>query len=347
MSKHSISLFLIGAAVLALGACSGDKGPGEIGSIDDIVVRNKGIPGSENSTAKAPQGAVPGQDFSSTVEQGEAVPAPEVAAAEPVSPPAADTAAPANAAPVEQQAQPAPLPDTTPAVEQAVNAQEAANAPVPSPAVAPTSAQTAPPTTDQRPLDSLAPAQPVTQSVEPPAQNTTPAATAATVSPAPATPPAPAETPVSSVYLASDYQQAVPTTETPATTEAATTIAAAPVSTTASAPVASTAPVKFEKGQYPLDPNAPYSPKAVAAAAASAGTPVTEPKLTENGINLNDAAIIRSTQAALAAKAIYVGPQTGIMDAELLNAITKYQAANGLPQGGLNEATLKSLGIIE
>ncbi len=57
--------------------------------------------------------------------------------------------------------------------------------------------------------------------------------------------------------------------------------------------------------------------------------------------------MVRAVQAALAVKGAYTGPQTGIIDADFLNALTKYQGANGLPMGGVNEATLRHLGIIE
>lgn len=106
---------------------------------------------------------------------------------------------------------------------------------------------------------------------------------------------------------------------------------------------------------YPLDPNAPFSPKAIEAAksASAASTSVAETAaipsapVPAGGLNLSDPSIIRSAQAALAAKGGYTGPQSGAVDAEFLNALTKYQGANGLPMGGLNEPTLKALGVIE
>ena len=106
MSRIIRSSLLLGVAVLSLAACASDKGPGEIGSKDDIVVRNNGMPQAKQAEA-APAPAPQTGDFSSTVEQGEAIPAPQVAAAE-------------------------PLPDNSPAMEQAVAAQEAATAPLPS-----------------------------------------------------------------------------------------------------------------------------------------------------------------------------------------------------------------------
>lgn len=324
--NRSASKLLLTTAVIALAACS-TKGPGELGSKNDIVVRNKGIPGAvtpETTAAAAPAAKAEGEDFSSTVEQGEAAPAPEVAAAEPINAPS----------------EPAPLPDNSPAMKEAVEQQQAINTPVPVTsedvaATRPPDLTTAPPA-ETRPLDAIAPAIPVTESVTPPAETTT-----ATTAPA-----------TSNVYPAADY----------AAPAAPTAAAAAPASSTgapaASAPAYVPAPVA--PGDYPLDPNAPYSPKAVAAAQAANtapspamatdaynGTPAVAPSITASGVNLNDPAIIRSTQAALAGKGLFVGPQTGIMDAELLNAVTRYQASNNLPQGGINEATLKQLGVIK
>ena len=65
------------------------------------------------------------------------------------------------------------------------------------------------------------------------------------------------------------------------------------------------------------------------------------------GLNLNDPAVIRSAQTALKAKAGYTGEVSGTVDAGFLNALTVYQGLNKLPVGGLNEATLRHLGVIE
>ena len=107
MSRVFRSSLLLGVAVLSLAACSSSKGPGDLGSKDDIVVRNNGMPQAKQQAADAAPAATQGGDFSSTVEQAEAHPMPEVATAE-------------------------PLPDTSPAMEQAVKAQQEANAPLPS-----------------------------------------------------------------------------------------------------------------------------------------------------------------------------------------------------------------------
>ena len=65
------------------------------------------------------------------------------------------------------------------------------------------------------------------------------------------------------------------------------------------------------------------------------------------GLNLSDPAVIRSAQTALKTKAGYTGEVSGAVDAAFLNALTVYQGINKLPVGGLNEATLRHLGVIE
>lgn len=303
MTRFSKTALMLGVAIIALSACSGTRGPGAIGTKDDIKVTSKGMPGEKGMAPPPPAG-----DFSSTVEQAEAVPAPDVAQAE-------------------------PLPDNSPAMQQAVEQQDAASA-MPSPAaVSPADTSTASPS-ETRPIDAVAPAEPVTNAaVAPPASM-----------PAPATVP---ETPVastqpSSVYPAADYANAQP--------------APAPVPTDASERAAAPSPYAYvpaPTGYQPQDPNAPYSPKAAAEAAArtadtSSAPGTVEPITSSAGaINYSDPSVIRSAQAALKTKVGYRGLESGEIDATFLNALSVYQAQNGLPQGGLNEATLRSLGVIQ
>jgi len=301
MSRISKSILLTGLSVLALAACSGDKGPGELGSKDDIVVRNNGMPGAQK--------AAPPGDFSSTVEQAQAIPAPEVAAAE-------------------------PLPDNSPAMKEAVEQQQAANAPLQSTAAAtPADAQSAPPS-ETRPLDAVAPAQPVTQTPTPPAATT--ATAAAETAPA-VIPPTPQSAPsVTGPALVAAQAQ---TTQAPP--QVATQVPPPATTTTEPEPATLAPGVK-----YPLDPNAPYSPKAIAAANAAATTSAaTAPAA---GVpNMTDPATIKAAQAALKAKGGYTGAESGEIDANFLNALTVYQGQNGLAQGGLNMDTLRSLGVVQ
>ncbi len=295
MTRFSKTILLLGTAILALNACS-TKGPGEIGSKDDIVVKNNGLPQAQQQAAVKAEG----EDFSSTVEQAEAIPTPEVAAGE-------------------------PLPDTSPAMETAVAQHEAAKAPIPSDAASPADKSSAP-VSEPRPLDNVAPTTPVNESVTPP----------------------PANAPVTATS---------PSVPTP-TVSAAAPVYPAPTPAPVTTPAPATAPAP--SAAYPLDPNAPYSPKAVAAANAAAGvaTPVvpaapttttttTPAAVTAGGINFADPAVIRSAQAALKQKGLYKGAESGIVDTEFLNALTIYQAGNQLPVGGINEPTLRYLGVIE
>jgi hypothetical protein len=61
------AILLTGTAVLALAACSSDKGPGEIGSIDDIVIRNAG-----DKNAPPPPSSDPIKEVKLTAEPAEA-----------------------------------------------------------------------------------------------------------------------------------------------------------------------------------------------------------------------------------------------------------------------------------
>lgn len=58
MTRFSKTVLLMGLSVIALNACSSERGPGPIGTKDDIVVRNNGIPGAvqEDVAAAAPAG---------------------------------------------------------------------------------------------------------------------------------------------------------------------------------------------------------------------------------------------------------------------------------------------------
>lgn len=316
MSRVFRSSLLLGVAVLSLAACSSSKGPGELGSKNDIVVRNNGLPQAKQQAAEAAPAATQGGDFSSTVEQAEAHPMPEVAAAE-------------------------PLPDNSPAMEAAVKAQQEANAPLPSTATDESTNSAIPADPNTNPIDAVAPTTPVTESVAPPVADV---ATAA--EPAPAViPPMPESAPsvTDDVYPATDSLQAA--TQVPAPVEQPAAAAPAPYTP---GPSAVPAGVK-----YPLDPNAPYSPKAVAEAAAAANADAPAMPAASSAApmpataNINDPAVVRAAQAALKAKGAYNGAETGEVDAAFLNALILYQGKNNLPQGGLNEATLKQLGVFQ
>jgi len=204
-------LMLAGFAVLSLAACSDSKGPGALGSKDDIVIRNNGLPQAQQDTA----------DFSSTVEQGEAVPAPDVAPPEPIEPPVTPVDPIQSTPPISESVTPAPAsPQAEPVSENA---------------------------TDNAPLSDPVPAPPVGQAIAP---------TVSSISPEPA---------------------AVP---------------AAPA------------------------------------------------------VNVNDPAIILAVQTAMRASGVYTGKLDGEISTGYLNALSKYQAMHQLPQGGLNDPTLRHMRLI-
>jgi len=191
MTRFSFFLGVCFALLLMTG-CSDSKGPGALGSKEDIVIRNNGLPGAAQQNAG---------DFSSTIEQAQAMPAPEVAEPESLPPPAMDN--PAAPVPVD--------PEPTPVEKQ--ETVSAADIPTPSPQVS---------------------------------------------APIPAVPPPP----------------------------------------------------------VPAD------------------------------IDVNDPAVILAAQTAMRASGVYSGKIDGEINTGFLNALSNYQAKNGLPQGGLNSETLRHLRII-
>lgn len=345
MIRISKSVLMMGVAVVALAACSSNKGPGAIGTKDDIVVRNNGLPGS--------QPPLPGGDVTD----------PAVAALnDPLAIPP----------PAVEQGQ--PLPDTSPEMEAAVQAEQEQRAPVASSVSEPMNdpAQPLPPTASEaaipeEPVTSTATTTPPAYMPEPIEQAAPQAAPVAMPEPAPvAQQTTPAVAPVaapSSVYPAEHY---------PAQPEIAAP-AQAPVQAISPRPEAApsaNAYVPMPAGSnYPLDPNAPYSPSAMAgrtsastqtSVAPPVAAPVAAPTMapatapaaaapapTTSSLNLADPVLIRSAQTALKAKGAYAGPENGTIDTTFLNALTAYQVQNKLPVGGLNMETLRNLAVIE
>lgn len=306
MTRISKSFLLMGTALLALSACSSDKGPGALGSKNDIVVRNNGLPGSQGQPAPVPPSSE--GDFSSTVEQGAAVPAPEVAAAEPVAP---------------QE----PSQATAPAVEEVARKIEEAKAPVPSTTA--TSDVVAPePVATIAPVPAPAPASaPVVSTTPPVGTPVTPPPVQEPIAAAPAPVSVPGPVVAAPAPLAPEPAEMVEAVEPPV-----------PVQATRRSSV-------YPDSDFPAD--AP-----VVSAQTTATTPVTsEPVYVQPQdaapINPTSPANIKAVQGALKLKGYYKGAETGILDSELLNALSKYQAENKLPLGGLNVDTLRSLGVVQ
>ncbi len=311
MIRFSKSLLMMSVAVIALSACASEKGPGKIGTKDDIVVTNKGIPGSAPSPAPAVVSADP-----NAPEQMAPNPAPEVAVAEAVG---------------EQQ----PLPDNSPAMEAAVQAHEDASAPMQSPTTAVAATDVPQAETVEDPAIPMEPVTDMSQTAPPVQQApatapqsvypaTAPAAPVPTPAPqapvaaAPVPVPAPAPAPISAQqpYVSTgkiDYDTAYPRTSTGTPQTAALAGSAAPAA--------------------PVMPSGARPPASMPVSAAT--------------VNLYHPDVIRAAQTALQAKGLYKGPASGTIDTEFLNALSLYQGDNKLPQTGVNEKTFRSLGVIQ
>lgn len=64
-------------------------------------------------------------------------------------------------------------------------------------------------------------------------------------------------------------------------------------------------------------------------------------------IALGDASMLSRAQTVLAQKGFYNGPADGKMSTELMNALSRYQSANYLTPGLLNEETARHMGLIQ
>ena len=368
MSRISKSLLMFGTGVLALGACASDKGPGAIGTKADIVVNNFGLPGQHNDMPPPPGSSQTGPTSETTTASPPAdSPAAAPPAVEAAAPTLAASPTPTGAAPSTAPLSDPVLPNNSPVVKQAEAAHDAAQAPVSSIVATP-----ARPSALGTPIDTVAPTTPVTSAPVPPSSpivgagvpDVSSASTPSSVSTATAVPSVPTSqpqapippatavpTPIapaqSTVYPSTDYKTATPAPS------ASAPVASAPVATppvAASALVAGTA-------YHMADPNAPYSPKAAAAAAGIVATPsdsipaqtatASQTSASSFQLNMTDPSVVRSAQKALIAKGAYAGPASGMVDSGFLNALSMYQGQNKLPQNGLNQETLRSLGVIE
>lgn len=321
---------LTGTAILALVACSSDKGPGEIGTVDDIVVRNHG-----EKVAVPPPGAEPVKEVKiaeAATEGNTAAPsAAEMIAAE-------DTGGKKTVEQTAAAAQEAQEKTIAQTQEQAADAavahaEQVADAePVQvaqAAAAAPVQADTAPGMNWNQPRRIETPEDADKLVEEQMAQSAPPAAAAA-----PATAPAPAAPPSADVAA---------TTAAPAPAQAASPAAAPKIPVTA-------------PENYTQDPDAPYSPAAArAAAAAQTGTPsdapaapaaaptpvmaepAPQPLALAKGdgqmpldpalLQSKDPATIKSLQKTLADAGFYKGALNGEMNSDTLNAYVKYQTA--------------------
>lgn len=296
--KTRASFWMMSAAVLALSACAGNgKGPGAIGTKNDIAVINHGLPGAPSATDVA--GDASSADLLNTPETLEPNPAPAVADGEPLSDPSSISS---------PLAEDQPLAESGPAFETGAEQGDHAQAPVPSvPMNDATTATTAPVTDAARVAGALPPSAPVPTQAVPVSE---PAAQAAAPSPEPVL---------------------VPVAQAPS-------VPVQPVE----APVQPSAMAAAVPAPSSVYPASDYSAPSIAPAASPSPSPSIRAPL-----NFYDPVIITAAQNALKAKIGYKGKNDGVISTEFLNSLSEYQALNKLPQGGLNEPTLRSLGVIE
>lgn len=361
-------ILMTGAAVLALTACSSDRGPGQIGSADDIIIRNAGEPKAPPpkplDVAAATAGTVAAENTAS--DGVTAAPAPAVEQAAESVPAAAETPAPAVSAPTASTTEVAA--PTAPAAPAAMDPVTEVKVETP-----------AAPAAEAVPAEAPAPAAMKNISMAgTPAATAEPAPVAAASStPAPEVPasvPAPAES-SSAVDLSMAALQTGDKAKVKAIQEelkkaglykgktngkvntetlnalvryqsAQGTLATAPVpASTTSTPAASTSTVSNASatpaplppsGTAPAAVSAPQTPAPAAAAtsALTANTPMTDP------------ALIRAVQEKLKAQGL-LPSVSGAMDSATLNALVKYQMSNGLTPGALNLDTVKKLGVVQ
>lgn len=88
----------------------------------------------------------------------------------------------------------------------------------------------------------------------------------------------------------------------------------------------------------------PPTPAQQPAPAPVAPAPVPTPAA---AVSLGDASMLSRAQTVLAQKGFYNGPADGRMSTELMNALSRYQSANFLTPGLLNEETARHMGLIQ
>lgn len=370
------TILMAGVAIAALTACSSDRGPGAIGSTNDIIVRNAGEP--KAPPPKPLEAPVVTATDATPTDGVTAAPAPVVEAVAPV----ADTPAVASEAPA-----------TTAAPVVATSELVAAPA-VTAPAAAPTSTALSIDPVTEVAVANPAPAMPeevvpVVKADAVPMKNipmTSPEAPASVTSPAAAPAAAPVETnaapataqPVEPAVLAAP---AAPSVEmTMATLQSGDKVKVmavqeelkkaglyagktdgkintetlnAMIRYQSSQGTLAKAPASAAAQPTPLPPAGQTKPVATTAVApAPAPAPVaapvsapTTPAITAQ-TPMTDPALIRAVQEKLKAQGL-LSSVSGAMDSATLNALVKYQTSNGLAPGVLNLDTVKKLGIVQ
>lgn len=413
--RISRPLMLASVAILALPSCSSAKGPGEIGSKDDIIVRNFGdAPPPPSEEMLQQEAATPPEMMAARTLQGEApdiddsearalaaqheaevaaqAPHAEAVQAEMQAAQQAEMAAERQvaqtgqavqdqAAQLEQQAGAqvprGPVAGQTQMQRQAMQAQqqalESGMEAVPAPAVEPPATTMTQEATQTVPAQDRAqtPAAPMgAETAQVMAPSVEGAATEFQAQPVEQAAQQAMQNPPVSVVNAPQQQQTPPQAQQAAAVPQATEEAIAPATAygarTSFRPSAEDIAaggmrvVTKDDGQIvrapahtadvaPMPASAPPA-QPMPVPAASAPAPVSSapaPAVSQDGVPLMDRAMISRAQTILSEKGFYTGPVDGEMTTALLNALSRYQAANFLTPGGMTVETAQHLGLIQ
>lgn len=71
------------------------------------------------------------------------------------------------------------------------------------------------------------------------------------------------------------------------------------------------------------------------------------PVMQKGGAPITDKAMMTRAQTVLSEKGFYSGPANGEMSTDMLNALSRYQAANGLTPGGMTVETAQHMGLVQ
>lgn len=352
--KHTFHYLLMGSALFALAACGSSKGPGEIGSHEDIVIRNAGDP-EPAPMAKAEEAVDPviaqhqqaveaaqteiddmaAKDKDDTPVPGDPIEAP-VAAASDAAPDGANVLSSGSKA-MDSAEESASAAETSmmEAEKVAVTTQPAVDVPEQTAMQEPIYAQT---------------------QMEAEAQAQTSEAAAAPMKRAVMASPDEPETILEPIDVSQETVSAE-MVETPAAepmAESATPSAVAaptPEPEPEANPVVSApapAPAPLPTPVYEGDP-AVSNPEMMAAQAAPATTTAqasAKSTVTSSGLIAQPSkGLIAALQKALNDKGYYFGAMDGNLGAETLNALHLYQSAHGLSDYGMTVETLEKLGV--
>ncbi len=312
--KHTFHYLLIGSAVLALAACGSSKGPGDIGSRGDIVIRNAGDPepAAMAASGEAPVDPVIAQ-HAQAVENAQPV-IDEMAAKDPDNTPVPGDQIEEPKAEMSAEAESA-----APSDSEVLAAGSKSMEPVADEAEAMVSEEVAETVVEET----------ITEAEEVVAQ---PMKRTSMVQPDAETILEPIDTQAHDTAMASE-EIAEPVMEE------ATAV------TTAAAPEPEAMPeAELPKPVYEGDP-AVSDVQAMEVEAEQAETYTPSTGVTSGLIAHPSKGLISALQKALNGKGYYFGAMDGNLGAETLNALHLYQSAHGMSDYGMTVETLEKLGV--